>query len=165
MAMSVNGLIAREDGSEEFLSDVHWKAFVELAKEHGNIIVGRGTYEAVKKWDYGFGFDDLNGVTKIILSREKFDAPTGYLHASSPEAALKLLEEQDFDTALVAGGAHTNSAFAKAGLLDEIILNIEPAILGKGIPLFAPEALELPLSFESMQERDGIVQLRYSVKR
>src|SRR3989344_1480518 len=132
MAMSMNGMIAREDGSEEFLSDAHWQAFVALAKEHGNIIVGHSTYKVVKKWDYGFGFDDLKDVTKVVLSRRSITLPEGYLHADSPEAALKLLKKDGFSSALVAGGARINSAFAKAGLCDEVVLGIEPVLVGRG---------------------------------
>lgn len=54
MATSANGIIARENGDEDFLSHENWKKFCELANEFGNFIVGRKTYDAVKKWDEGY---------------------------------------------------------------------------------------------------------------
>ena len=38
MAMSVNGIIADEDGSEDFLSHDNWIAFTKLANKIGSYI-------------------------------------------------------------------------------------------------------------------------------
>ena len=88
----------------------------------------------------------------------------GYTLASSPENALTKLSEKGFRKVLLTGGANINSAFAKAKLLDEIILNIEPVFIGKGVPLFAPQAFELNLQLISIDKSDkGITTLSYSV--
>ena len=42
---------------------------------------------------------------------------------------------------VVTGGSKMNSSFAKSGLIDEVILNVEPVIIGEGIPLFDPAFL------------------------
>lgn len=163
MAISANGIIATETGDEEFLSHENWEKFCELAREYGNFIVGRKTYEAVKKWDGGYSFDDLVGVEKIVISQDQsLQLDKGYTLASSPQDALAKLSR--FERALVTGGANINSAFAKTNLLDEIILNVEPTFVGKGVPLFAPQDLELSLKFISSKESDkGILTLNYSV--
>ena len=49
MAMSLNGIIAKEDGNEDFLSHKNWETFSELVNTFGNFVVGRKTHEAVKK--------------------------------------------------------------------------------------------------------------------
>ena len=163
MAISANGIIATETGDEEFLSHENWEKFCELAREFGNFIVGRNTYEAVKKWDGGYNFDNLIGVEKVVISQDKnFKLDDGYILASSPQDALAKLSR--FENVLVTGGANINSAFAKVNLLDEIILNVEPVFVGKGIPLFAPQDFELNLKLISSEKSDkGIITFNYSV--
>src|SRR3989344_1168288 len=165
MAISLNGMIATETGDEEFLSHENWEKFCELAREFGNFIVGRKTYEAVKKWDGGYNFDDLIGFEKVIISQDQnFELNEGYTLASSPQDALTKLSEKGFERALITGGANINSAFAKANLLDEIILNVEPVFVGKGIPLFAPQDFELNLQLiSSGKSNKEIITLSYSV--
>lgn len=165
MATSVNGMIADKNGNEDFLSHTHWKTLVELANNAGNFIIGRKTYEVVKNWDEEYGFHELAHLERIIVSQtELVDADQGYTIASSPENALKKLHEKGHENALVLGGAHINSAFASANILDEVILNIEPALVGEGIPLLNPADFMLRLEFiESKNLNEGIVQLRYKV--
>ena len=165
MAISANGIIATETGDEEFLSHENWEKFCELAKEFGNFVVGRKTYEAVKKWDDGYNFDDLVGVEKVIISEDKnFKLDKGYTLANSPQDALAKLSEKGFEKVLITGGANVNSTFAKANLLDEIILNVEPVVVGKGIPVFASEDFELKLKLISSEKSaSGILTLGYNV--
>ena len=163
MAISANGIIATETGDENFLSHENWKKFCELARKYGNFVVGRKTYEAVKKWDGGYNFDDLVGVEKVVISQDKsLQLDKGYVLASSPQDALAKLSR--FENVLVTGGSNINSAFAKANLLDKIILNVEPVFVGKGIPLFAPQDFEIKTKLLSVDKSEsGIITLRYEV--
>lgn len=163
MAISANGIIATETGDEEFLSHENWEKFCELAREFGNFVIGRKTYEAVKKWDGGYNFDDLVGVEKVVISQDQnFKLDKGYTLASSPKDTLTKLSR--FENVLITGGANINSAFAKANLLDEIILNVEPVFVGKGIPLFTPQDFEIKAKLISVDKAEsGILILRYRV--
>jgi dihydrofolate reductase len=165
IAMSANGIIATEEGNEEFLSYENWEKFCELARGSGNFVVGRKTYEAVKKWNEGYNFDDLVGVEKVVVSRDQnFKLDEGYILANSPQDALAKLSQKGFEKVLVTGGANLNLVFAKEGLLDEIILNVEPVFIGKGIPLFALQDFELKVEFASVSKsKSGIVTLHYSI--
>ena len=165
MAMSVNGFIADANGNEDFLSDAHWAQFCDHARACGAVVVGRRTYEAVQVWDNGFGFDDLPGVAFVVLTNEPtFPLKEGYHRAASPRAALELLRAHP--RVLIAGGAGTNAAFIEAGLLDEIVLSVEPALLGRGTPLIAPWDGAARLSFISAEPgTDGLVTLRYRVRQ
>ncbi len=69
----------------------------------------------------------------------------GFILAQSPEDALKQLESEGFKEAIVTGGATVNSEFAKRGLIDEVRLDVNPAILGEGLPVFAPGNFEMKL--------------------
>lgn len=165
MAMSANGYIARENGKEDFLSHENWKTFIELAKKYGNFIYGRKTYEAVRAWGNEY-LEDLKAIKKkiVISQAPDFQAENGFSLAKSPQEAVSLLQSEGFDTALLSGGATVNSAFVKSGLLDEIIFNIEPFVLGKGTPVFSPEDLELKLQFLNFNRlNNGILQLSYKI--
>ena len=165
MAISADGFIARKNGDEDFLSHENWNKFCELANVYKNFIVGRKTYEAVKNWEDGYGFDDLN-VEKIIISQNtSYTLDSSYTLAVSPQDALAKLKEKGFNEVLLTGGSSLNTAFAKAGLINEIILNIEPVFIGNGIPLFSLDEFELPTELVTISRNNtGIVTLHYKVK-
>src|SRR3989338_242156 len=164
MAITANGMIARENNQEDFLSHENWKVFVKLAESAGCFIIGRKTYEEVKKWEE-YNFDSVNA-RKIIVSRDKGYKPAvGYTTAISPKDALQKASRLSFKRVLLAGGSILNSSFMNEGLIDEIILNIEPYILGKGISLFTSHNFEGKLKLiKATALKRGIVQLHYKVR-
>ncbi len=165
MAVSANGMIADEHYGEDFLSHANWETFSGLVKKYKNFVVGRKTLEAVKNWGTDYGFDDFTEATKVILSRGlTYELPAGYISATSPQSALTVLENKGFTNVLVSGGASVNTAFAKAGLLDEIILNIEPVIVAGGLSIFDRGIFLLRLELlKTTKINDSIVQLYYRV--
>ncbi|MDP3734126.1 MAG: dihydrofolate reductase family protein [Nanoarchaeota archaeon] len=164
MAQTINGIIARENYNEDFLSHQNWNIFVTLAEDIGCFIVGKKTYEVVKKWEK-YNFDSLNA-KKIIVSRGKMSKlKNSYIYAHSPKEALDKAFELGFRKVLLAGGGTLNSSFIKAGLVDEIILNIEPFVLGRGIRIFSEEAFENKLQLRNVKKLNGIVQLHYKVRK
>ncbi|MBI4163030.1 MAG: dihydrofolate reductase [Candidatus Aenigmarchaeota archaeon] len=166
MAMSANGMIARENGEEDFLSHENWKTFLKLLRKHDCLIYGRKTYDAVKSWDAKY-MKSLASSKKIIVSKNaqiKFGDEC--IIASSPEDALLKAKENGFNKLLLSGGSLTNSAFMKAGLIDEIIFNIEPYVLGKGISVFAENAFEAKLRLVKTRKlKSGIFQIHYDVRK
>lgn len=126
---------------------------------------GRKTYEAVMQWE-GDYLKDLEGVTKIIISRSTIELKEGFTLAHSPEEAIKMLEGKGFKEAIITGGSTINSEFAKRGLIDEVIFDVNPSILGEGIPVFHPSDFELSLELIDAEKiSDGIVELQYKVKK
>ena len=163
MAISANGMIAIKDGGEDFLSHENWNRFVKFASKIGCFIWGRKTYEAVVGWE-GDYLNDLKDVRKVIISRTKINLKEGFTLANSPEEAIKQLETEDFEQAIITGGSIVNSEFAKRRLIDEVILDVNPIILGEGIPVFAKDVFEMKLElleFEKVGKE--IVELRYKV--
>jgi len=161
MAMSLNGQIARPNNKEDFISDTSWKSFVNLVNKYGTLVIGRKTYEVVKK-DKEYNFKQFKKISKVIVSKSKIKV-RDYLIASSPKDAIKKLKTQGFKNILVVGGPTLNSSFAKSNLIDEIILNIEPTIVGKGISLFKQENFDLNLKLIKIKKFKDILQLHYKV--
>lgn len=165
MACSLNGIIARENNEEDFLSFENWKSLVELASKAGALIWGRKTYEIVKSWKREY-LESLDNVKRLIVSSDGgFQPAEGFLKANSPQDAVDILTKEGFDEAILSGGSRMNSSFAKEGLIDEIILNIDSVVIGKGIPLFSPGEFDLKLELlESKRIADDIIQLHYKVE-
>ncbi|MFB6175304.1 MAG: dihydrofolate reductase family protein [Candidatus Nanohalobium sp.] len=163
MSQSLNAKIARENGGEDFFSPRNWEEFQKIAENTGAFVVGRKTHEAVKEWEEK-GFKDINA-ERIVLTRKKdFDIEEGYIKASSPRKAVQVAEEQGLESLLVTGGASVNTSFIEKGLLDELIIDIEPFLLGKGLDLFSKGEFEAELELEEVRElEEDIVQLRYSL--
>jgi hypothetical protein len=50
MAISLNGMVARENDDTDFLAHDNWEIFVELAYQVGAMIWGRKTHEIVRTY-------------------------------------------------------------------------------------------------------------------
>ena len=165
MAVSANGIIATKDGSEDFLSNVNWQQFVKLAKEVGCFIYGRKTYENVITWDNSY-LDPLKDVKKLVISKSDFHPQEGFTIAHSPEEALQLLEKEGLQEVIVTGGSTISSEFAKRGLIDEVILDVNPSIIGEGIPVFFPADIMMKLELVKFEKIGGdIIEIHYTVKK
>lgn len=164
MAISLNGMIARKNGEEDFLSHENWKSFKKIAEKNKSFIVGRKTYESVMNWKEGYNFLDVNSTRIIISKNNSLKLKKGFIHISSPKNALEYLSKNKIKTAILSGGSKLNSEFMKQNLVDEILINIEPYILGKGITLFFPKEFENKLKLiETKKLTNQIIQLHYKV--
>jgi dihydrofolate reductase len=165
MVISPNGMIAREDGQEDWLPHVGWLEFLAEAKKFNNIVIGRETYELVTKYYDDENFDDVDVELKIIVSRNhNFKAPAGYVLAGGPQEAVKIVEQRGMKELYLSGGGKLNSAFIKAGLVDEIHLTITPYIIGRGRSFVGNEDFDLPLKLVSCRElSSGRLAVQYKV--
>lgn len=164
MAVSANGFVSRRDGDEDFLPHEGWLQMLDFAKEYGHFIWGRKTYEAVKGWGGHFMKDIENIPTIIVSSGKKSSYPENVTVCSSPIEAMNIVEKMGQKKAFLSGGPTLNTAFVKADLVDEIILNYNPTILANGIKLFSESDFELRLKLEEVKELSSdIIQMHYSV--
>ena len=163
MGMSANGYIAKADGNSEFTSEEDLKGFYEGSKKAGNIIMGKNTYlEALKQGYFPFP-DSLN----IVAAHEKIENKWGekvLFTDKSPEEILDMLKTKGFNIAFLAGGGKLNSSFMASGLIDEIYIDVEPLVFGKGIPIFAEANFEFELKLLEVNKLNkDTVQLHYQV--
>ncbi len=161
MAQTVNGYIAKENDETPWSKPI-WGSYYKIANQFKAIILGRRTYEIMKQVNE---FSKINNPFVVVLSNEaKQYSEVPFV--SSPQEAVKLLKSKNFKEVLVGGGSKLNASFMKAGLIDEIILDIEPLILGKGIKLFADEDFEVKLKLiKTNKLSDNIIQLHYKIKK
>ena len=157
MAMTANGYIAKENNETPW-SDEEWESFSEKVKKIKNLVVGRKTFEIMEE---GEEFQKIGNPFTVIVSNKKEDNSN---FVNSPEQAIKLLEEKGFSEILIAGGGILNSSFMQKGLVDEIYLDIEPFLFGKGFKLFADNDFETKLELlETKQLSKNVIQLHYKI--
>lgn len=164
MAITANGIIATDSGSEDFFNDHTWEVFKSKVDEVGCIIWGHSTYNQVVNWPAEY-LKLIDSATKIIISSDKnTKLDPRFILASSPEDAISILEGRGFSSAILTGGSTLNTEFAKRKLINEIYLTVDEVIIGKGIQIFKPDNFELSLKLLDFNSPSaGLVQLHYKV--
>jgi dihydrofolate reductase len=134
MAMTLNGYIAKENDDTPW-SKESWKAYQDFIKKTRNIIIGGYSYEFLKK-DSEFR-ENIGRPLVVAVSRsQKEKGEPADVIVSSPKEALDAVEKAGFSEVLVGGGGSVNASFLEQGLLDEIYVDIDPVIWGKGKKIF-----------------------------
>ncbi len=163
IATSLDGYIARADGSIDWLSIVHpvdeAHGYATFMSSVDTIVIGRRTYETVleyEKWPYV-------GKRVIVMTHRPAKARKGeeFYSGSALELANRLT---DAKRVYVDGGNVLGQFFA-AGLIDDVTISIIPIVLGNGIRLFSGGEGEHRLELESSRSwPSGMVQMRYRVR-
>lgn len=163
MAITINGFIAKENDDTSFVSEIEWDNFRNMIKSTGNMIIGSRTYEIMRD---GEEFKNLENIRVLVVSENANFKTIADNHSitKSPKDALAILEKEVFDKALVAGGGTLNASFMAENLIDEIYLDVEPVVFGKGIRLFREDDFEAKLKLlETKKLSDNEIQLHYQV--
>lgn len=159
MTMSANGFIARTNDETPW-SKEEFERCAAFTREAGNLIVGRKTYEIMREEG---DFDD--GILTVVVTRDIAEPHGNVVYMASPEHALKYVEEKGFARAIVGGGTTLVTQFLSEGLIDEIILDIEPMLLDRGLPLAEQSIPDVALEHLSTEQFGDTVRLHYQVKK
>lgn len=165
MATTINGYIADSVDNTDWVTQEEWESFESIVKKSGNMIIGRRTLEEMIKVDQ---FKGMEEVTILVLSSQgstfKNIPDNVSVDNISPEDAIILLKNKGFNQIMVAGGGSLNASFLEKGLIDEIYIDIEAHILGKGIQLFQQGDFEYDLQLLEVKNLSkNTVQLHYKV--
>lgn len=161
MAMTLDGMIAkRGDHFPDWTGKADKRFFAEMSRRAGAVIMGSRTYDTIG--------NPLPGRLNIVMTRRPSRRSGGrnlIFTAQSPRDIVHRLEAEGFTEAVLAGGATVNTLFARAGLIDEIVVTISPKTFGTGISLFS-DAVELDLTLLKTHRLDaGAIVLTYRVSR
>jgi dihydrofolate reductase len=166
MQMSINGYVASENDDTSWISKTLWENYKQEVANAGVIICGRKTYELALSEGNLFLEEALNVVMTNDHDIKSENEKVLILHKTNPKEVIEILEKKGFKKIIVGGGGTINSAFMKENLVDEILLDIEPVVFGKGIQLFFPEDFCAKLTlFEIKKLGDNLIQLRYQVEK
>ena len=165
IATSLDGYIARADGSIDYLSIVEragehygYRAFIDSID---TLIIGRSTYELAltfEPWPYA-------GKRCIVLSHAAREAKHGEeFFAGEPRELVQRLDHDGARRAYIDGGAVIQQ-FLAARLIDDLTVSVIPILLGQGIRLFADTQGDIPLELAGTERYEsGLVQLTYRPK-
>ncbi|MBB5019518.1 dihydrofolate reductase [Chitinivorax tropicus] len=164
IATSLDGYIAREDGSVDWLfsdQDYGYSAFYERVD---TVLMGRHTWQQVQQ----LGAYPYAGKPGIVFSHalSGTDDPDVQVVVDPVDTWLREHKQAAGGTIWLVGGAKLVDSCLQADLIDEFILSIHPVILGDGIPLFRPGHRTLPLTLIHQESFDtGLIQLTYQRPR
>lgn len=169
VASTADGFIAREDDSFDCFrfkpEDEHITDYLASLASYGTVLMGRRTYEMGLKVGVT---DPYPGLETYVFSRSMKESPNPRVKLISEDAmgvVRRLKEQEGKDIYLCGGGEFASKLFAE-GLIDEVLLKLNPLLLGSGIPL-SPK-LGGPLHLELLSTKvysTGVLLLRYAVPR
>jgi dihydrofolate reductase len=162
---SLDNFIARKDHAVDWLLWGKEVASVSAAywKTIDTVVMGRKTYEvAVKN-----GTTSYPGVKNYVFSRTMRESPDERVQIVAEDAAgfVRKLKKRKGRGICVMGGGELAKSLFEADVIDEIVLNIHPVLLGSGIPLFLPMQRQVDLQLDECKVfKNGCVLVRYRVR-
>jgi dihydrofolate reductase len=174
-ATTLDGFIAGEDDSLDWLfslGDINATSYPAFIAKVGALAMGSSTYEwmirnadrvaaeAGSAWPY-------EQPTWVFTSRQlPRIAGADLRFASGPVSDVfgEMRAAAGGRNIWVVGGGELAGQFFDAGLLDELIVQIGSATLGRGKPLFPRQALSPRLRLTDVRQIDSrMVELRYDI--
>lgn len=172
IATSLDGYIARQDGSIDWLNEANSLVpegedcgFFAFMDSVDALIMGRKTFEQVLsfgQWPYG-------DTSIIVLSRNTVDIPkelskTVSCTSEAPSKLSKRLEDQGAKRLYIDGGK-TIQSFLNEGLIKDLTITRIPTVIGNGISLFGELKADIKLKHIATKVYDfGFVQSRYEIE-
>ena len=168
-AISIDGMIAKEDGSVDWLDELPNPdkldyGYFDFYKKIDTTIMGNKTYQQVLGFDVPFPYPDKENFVLTRNSALQADENVQFISKDPVSFVHELKSKEGADIWLIGGGA-INALFLNNNLVDELKLSIIPVVLGNGIPLFnGPVDLSKFQFLESKAYNTGVVSLVYQAK-
>jgi dihydrofolate reductase len=176
MAASLDGYIARKDGSVDWLEtsdefvdgDTMDPGFVEaFLKTIDCFVMGSRTYETALRfeaqgqgWSYGDKPTFVLTSRKLPRSRDNVEFYSGDL-AQLVNGRLR----PTFRSIWFVGGGIVSAECLRLGLADEVRYSILPILIGEGIPFFEKLDKDIALHLAEVKAyKNGMVELLYEVR-
>lgn len=132
----------------------------------GAIVSGRRMFDVAEAWG---GKHPMN-VPVVVLTHTipqewvKKESPFTFVTEGGIEAAVEQARKIAGDKSIGVGGADITRQCLKAGLLDEIGIDLVPVLLGSGVRLFEHLGIEpIELECTSASNAPGVTHLKFRV--
>lgn len=162
IAVSLDGFIARENGSVDWLDKFNSTeddyGYVELIDSVDTVMMGATTYKQI----LGFGDYPYKEKISYVLSRTLKSDKNVTVVNENLKQFFKNLDPNKSQHIWLVGGANVVNQFLRLKLIDELIIATMPVILGSGIRLFDDKNKEqdlVPCGFESFDS--GVILSYY----
>lgn len=170
VAVTLDGFIAHEDGSFEGFAGEGPAVADYLAdlQTFDTVLMGRSTYEV--GYQYGVQPGDPSPMYAHMMqyvissTMEPYDNAGLKVIQKDITAFVRTLKNEDGSPIYLCGGGQLAGSLMAHGLVDEVILKLNPIAFGKGIPVFGAlvEPVNMALSNTKIYD-DGLVFLTYQV--
>ncbi len=164
IATSIDGYIARSDGSLDWLENADTEeedyGYDEFYDSIDTVLMGNSTFRQILSFDVEFPYE---GKRNIVFTRgEAGELPEATVTNRDPRELVRELKKEKGEDIWLVGGGTLNAALLTADLIDRMIITVVPVVLGTGIKLFEGSAPELPWELTGADAYDnGFLQLTY----
>jgi dihydrofolate reductase len=177
MAASLDGFIARKDGSVDWMEtpdrfeggEVMAPEFVAaFLRTIDCYVMGSRTYETALNFEAnGMGWSYGDKPIVVLTHRElRKTRSTVEFYAGDLERLVEERLKPNFRSIWFVGGGAVSGECLRRGLADEVRYSILPVVIGDGIPFFESLGRDVALHLlEVKAYQSGVVALRYEVKR
>jgi dihydrofolate reductase len=167
VATTLDNFISHHDGNVDgFVSEGdHVVEYLERLEGYDTVVMGRNTYE----WGYRMGLPPgaapyphmKNYVFSRTLRLE--NSPVTIVERDELAVIERLKAEDGADIYLCGGGAFAGMLLDH-GLIDQLVIKLNPIVYGNGIRLFGNSTRQVDLRLVSSKAYDtGVILLRYDL--
>ena len=140
VATTLDGFIADIDGGIEWLTEIPNPdktdyGYADLMENIDALVMGRGTFEKVLTFGEWFYTKPVFVLSNSLTEIPKNLSDKAKIIKGDISGVVQSLNQQGYKNLYVDGGKLIQG-FLKEDLIDELIINKIPILLGKGIPLF-----------------------------
>jgi dihydrofolate reductase len=163
VGISLDGYIARPDGSVDFLFMPKDYSMGPFFKRVDTAVMGRKTYEVGLKMSGGSEFNGYGLKCFVFSTTHPPGARGGVIFVNEPlKEWLASLQKQKGKDIWLMGGGELMRAFLQDDLVDELYLGVVPTLIGEGIPAFANAFPQREFALaENKSFSKGLIALRY----
>jgi dihydrofolate reductase len=169
VVMSLDGFVAAPGDDMGWVFEVIGPSDTgdEMVRTTGAIVMGRRTYEVEDRDRPGIYGGAWKGALFVLTHEAPADAPdwmTGTFVHDGVEAAVERAKAAAGDRNVGILGAGIARQCLEAGLLDEIVVQVAPVLLGAGVRLLdRPGGRPIRLEKASVAESGQLTDLRFRV--
>ncbi|WP_428266499.1 dihydrofolate reductase family protein [Haliangium sp.] len=166
IAVTVDGFIAHEDGSIGgfAMEGEHVDEYMARLQGYDTVVMGRATYEM----GYAFGLPPgqraYPHMEHYIVSSTLSFGPDAAVKvvAGDPAELVRELKAGAGGDIYLCGGAALAGHLLDQGLIDQVVLKLNPVSFGRGIPLFGASSRQTALRLvDAKAYPNGVVLTRY----
>jgi dihydrofolate reductase len=166
-ACSLDGFIATLDDSLDWLlqfGDVSGTSYPQFIRGVGALAMGSITYEWILA-NGGWSYQQPAWVfTSRILPKPPPGANVKFVHEDVAQVYRQMASMAGHRNIWIVGGGELAGQFYDRGLLDELIVQVAPVLLGRGKPLLPRARIDPPMKRTSVETYGPFTEIRYSLR-
>lgn len=160
IAMSLDGFIAKKDGSvnwlDKFNNSGEDMGYNDFIKSIDVVVMGNTTYQQILGFDCDYPYKNQKG---FVFSNKKTGKDKNVTFVSGD---IKEVVDKLEGNIWLVGGANLVNQFIESNLIDEFIIFTMPVLLGEGIRLFEEKNKELQLTLKKTKSyKIGVIESHY----